>query len=336
MRRARGCPARTLALALLLAAAAPALPAAAQRGGTSAAEVAERLRQLRPKPGGVLGLMGYNVTPDGSTNALQLNRATPTGSEGSPTLILGQLGFGFTVSESVPIFLEGYIGYARYDPRAVFGGESTRLLPVRWNNVTGTIGIGYDFRLTDQIYLRPILNFSLGYAASDVTLFGYWLDYRTGQDTAILTGAQATAYGIGGSLALAYYDFRPERDIDIELRYTQIELRTFGDTVPAARGSATAQTLGLWARYRWPMGVEVLGRQMRWVLDGSATSYLGDQRDALGFAWAVKFGGGIEFDTGRQEFGALGLNLQRVRLIGRYFHGDNNATGWSFGIGVTF
>ena len=120
------------------------------------------------------------------------------------------------------------------------------------------------------------------------------------------------------------------------MRYTHIELQTFGDTLPAAEGSSTAQTLGLWARYRWPTGSEAFDRPIRWVLDGSASYYLGDQREAIGFACSAKLGGGIEFDVGRHEIGAFGLSLTRVRLIGRYFMGDNGVTGYSFGVGMSF
>ncbi|MDB5378151.1 MAG: hypothetical protein JWR00_2597 [Rubritepida sp.] len=72
------------------------------------------------------------------------------------------------------------------------------------------------------------------------------------------------------------------------------------------------------------------------MIDGSGSAYLGDQRESLGFAWSVKIGGGIEFDVGRYEVGAMGLNLSRVRLIGRYFYGDGGVTGTSFGIGMSF
>ncbi|MCZ8148711.1 MAG: hypothetical protein O9325_12815 [Roseomonas sp.] len=143
-------------------------------------------------------------------------------------------------------------------------------------------------------------------------------------------------WGLGGWLALAYYDYRPARDIDIELRYTQIELESFGDTLPAAGGSATARTLGLWSRLRWPTGWEAFGRPVRRVLEGAGSYYLGDQRDALGFAWSVKAGGGIEFDIGRHEIGLMGINANRVRLIGRYFVGDQGVSGVSLGIGITF
>lgn len=336
---------RTLGMAALLCLGhATPLRAQVLDGATRDAvvdQVAGRLAQLRgtlaSRRGGVLGLMGYNVVPDGSTNALQINRGStaPTGS--SRTLSLSQLGFGFTVSEAFPLFLEAYGGYARYDPRATFtGGEEGRRLPLRWNNITGTLGVGYDIRLAENLYLRPIVNGSLGIATSDASILAALVQSRTDADLSVLTDKTVNVYGIGGSLTLAYYDYTPARNIDVELRYTQIQLQTFGSTIPAARGNSTARTLGLWTRYRWPTGLEAFGRPVRWVLDGSGSLYLGDQREALGFGWSVKIGGGIEFDVGRYEVGAFGINLSRVRLIGRYFYGDNNITGASFGVGMSF
>lgn len=338
----------------LLAAAVLAAVAAAWPSGTKAQsfdattrdavaeEIAGRLRSLAPtlqsRRGGVLGLMGYNVTPDGSANAIQVNRSSASiGGEGAPDITVSQFGFGFTVSESFPLFLEIYLGTARYDPRVyITGGEEQRRLPLRWNNIATTIGVGYDIRLGEYLWLRPIFNASLGYAASDASLFGSFIQSRRDVDIAALTEQHMNVWGIGGSLMLAYYDYRPERDIDVELRYTNILLQTFGDTLPVARGRSDARTLGLWARLRWPTGWEAFGRPIRWVLDGNATTYLGDQREALGFAWAAKIGGGIEFDIGRYEVGALGINMTRVRLIGRYFFGDKGVTGTSFGIGISF
>jgi hypothetical protein len=292
---------------------------------------------IAARNGGVLGIMGYNMVPDGSANALQIDTGNARGADDANTIFsLAQTGFGFTASEAVPIFLEWYAGYARYDPRVVFAGEPPGRFPLRWNNLTTTIGIGYDIKLTDRLWLRPVFNASLGYAASDISLFGSFLEFRTNAEIPDLEGQHVAVWGRGGSLMLAYYDFRAEGDIDVELRYTLLQLETFGDTVAAARGRSTAQTLGLWGRYRWPTGWEAFGRPVRWVLDGSATGYLGDQQEAMGFTWAVKAGGGIEFDTGRWELGAFGINLNRVRLVARYFQGDNNVTGYSVGIGMTF
>ena len=308
---------------------------------TAAAETAARIRQLgstvRSRPGGVLGLMGYGVVPDGSANAVQVTRGSAGTEDADSVFSFSQFGFGFTVSEAFPLFLEIYGAYARYDPRYAFtGGEASRRIPTRWNNFTTTAGVGYDIRLTEYLYLRPTFNLAAGYAASDARLLAGFIERRTGADLPFLTDRHVNVWGIGGSLTLAYYDYRPERDIDVELRYTQILLQTFGDTLPAARGRSDASALGLWTRLRWPTGWEAFGRPIRWVLEGTATSYLGDQRDAIGFAWAVKVGGGIEFDIGRYEIGALGINASRVRLIGRYFFGDKGVTGISTGLAISF
>lgn len=333
------------AAALLMAIAAGSVraPALAQpTAPPSANQIVDRARAtgsaLRSRQGTVLGLMGYNVVPDGSANALQINSSSIGGGDGEAdtTLTLSQFGLGFTWSESFPLFTEFYMGYARYDPRALFSGVEARQTPLRWNNFTTTIGVGYDIPIADNLWLRPIVNASIGYAASDAALFGGLINVRRDVDIPALTDQHLNAWGLGGSLVLAYYDYRPERDIETELRYTSIRLETFGDTLPAGRGSADATALGLWARYRWPTGREVFGRPLRWVVDGTATTYLGDQREALGFAWSAKVGGGIEFDTGRWELGLAGINLTRVRLIGHYFFADGNVSGYSFGIGMSF
>jgi len=340
-----GLALRIASLGLLASLAAAPLPARAQLfppdrlddiRDAVADRIAERDGQLRRLGSGVLGLFGYNMIPDGSANAVQVSRATASGNA-SNALTLGQLGTGFTWGESFPLYTEGYIGYARYDPRTVFsGGSAPRSSVVSWNNLALTLGVGWDFALTENLFLRPIINGSVGYAASDLSLFGSFLSRRTGVELEALTGQNVNVWGSGGSLVLAYYDYRPERDIDLEIRYTQLRIETFGDTLPAARGRSRAETLSLWTRYRWPTGREAWGRPIRWVLEANASSYLGDQQDALGFAWSAKVGGGIEFETARWELGAFGINLNRVRLIGRYFFGENNVSGYSIGLGMSF
>ena len=306
--------------AALLAIAAAGLPtiAVAQTARDRGDDILDRIdairAQLSPRGAGVLGLMGYNMSPDGSANALEIDRGNAKTELGSSVLQLSQFGAGFTVAESFPLWLEGYVGTARYDPRAVFTNLPPRQTPLRWNNLAATIGVGYDIRLAEYLWLRPIFNLSGGYAASDASLFGSFVNYRTDRDIAALTDQHVNVWGIGGSMMLAYYDHRPARDIDVELRYTQIYLQTFGDTIRAARGTSMAQTLGLWGRYRWPTGWEAFGRPVRWVLDGSFSYYLGDQESALGFSWAAKAGGGIEVDVGRYEFGAAGLYVSRCLL----------------------
>jgi len=299
----------------------------------------DRLAGLQSRRGGVLGLMGYNVVPDGSANAISLTRGSSgdKNDNGSPGLTLGQFGFGFTVSDSLPLYLEIYAAYARYDPRYLFsGGDVQRGNRLRWNNLTSTIGVGWDFQIAQNLYIRPILNGAIAYAAGDSTMFGWLIDRRTGANITALTGNNVSAWGLGGSLVLAYYDARPRREIDIELRYTQIHLETFGDTLPAARGTSIARTVTWWGRYYWPTGWEAFGRPVRWLIDTNFSWYVGNQARAVGFTWATRVGAGIAMDLGRQEFGVAGINVGRLGLIASVLYGDRGVTGHSLGITMSF
>jgi len=42
------------------------------------------------------------------------------------------------------------------------------------------------------------------------------------------------------------------------------------------------------------------------------------------------------FDLGLHEVGVAGINLNRVRLVARYFYRDGGITGTSFGNGISF
>jgi hypothetical protein len=142
----------------------------------------------------VLGVPGYSVAPGIGTSSFQINRA----STGSPGLILGQFGSGGTMSDSFALYLEGYIGYARYDPEFLFSeGQQERRLPTRWNSLAGMAGIGWDFHLSEHWVLRPIVNGMVGYVASDANLFGLHLNFKTDTDLRFLSYGHLDSAGAG-------------------------------------------------------------------------------------------------------------------------------------------
>jgi hypothetical protein len=236
----------------------------------------------------------------------------------------------------VPLYLEGFLGYARYDPTFVFTDPSglRARVPVRWNNLSGTVGVGWSFPLTDRLQFRPIVNASLGATASDIFLAGQYLEFLTGRDIDYLDRGQMLVGGVGGALVLAWYDYRAEYEFEAELRYSQMRLQTLNTNVRGFTARSDNATIGLWTRYRWPSGREAFGRPLRWVAEGMYSQFLLDQRGVLGFDSLAKVGVGIELDVGRQEVGAFGLSAQRVRLMGRYVFGEN-VTGYSIGIGIS-
>ena len=127
---------------------------------------------------------------------------------------------------------------------------------------------------------RPIFNFSYGRVDSHASAAS---QTGAGEEFDFLANGRLDAYGLGGSLVLDYERYRPENEIDVELRYTNIYLRSFGGSSTAVQGSADSQSVSLWTRWRAPTGMTLLERPLRYVLEFAHTTFLGDLDGVLGF-----------------------------------------------------
>ncbi|SEI47395.1 MULTISPECIES: hypothetical protein [unclassified Achromobacter] len=306
---------------------------AAACGAPAAAWAQEGVRlsndDLQKRANGVLALMSFSIVPDITTSSLNIGSGGGSTS-GSTQFFMTQLGGGDTISDSVPIYLEGVLAGSRYDPTFVASqGAETRRIPAKWNSVSATGGIGWDFKLTDELKLRPIFNIALGNVTSDLRAASWYVGQRTGRDVDFLDRGSLNAYGLGGSIMLDYEHYRPGYEVDVELRYSDIRLSSF-DSSAAVSGNAIAQSANLWARYRAPTGIVALQRPLRYVLELTHSEFLGDQKGILGFDRLTSVGAGLELDSS-----AYNLFITRTRLVGRYVFG-NNVSGFSVGLAVSF
>jgi hypothetical protein len=276
---------------------------------------------------GVLGLMGYSVVPDLTASTLSINSASAAD---HPEITMSQLAGGFTLSKTTPVYLEGGIAYSRYDPTFIASnGQDQREIPVKWVSGALTGGVGWDFPVAKDLYFRPIFNFSLGRVTSDLRVASVALDEFRGRDTDFLDNGHLDSYGLGGSVMLDYEVVRPDQEIDVELRYTAMRLKSFGNSSDAVKGSADAIAASLYTRYRAPTGWTALERPVRYVLEYAYTKYLGDQ-PSLGFSNLHSIGAGLELDSSAHD-----IFITRTRLVGRYRFG-NNVSGFAVSLAVSF
>ena len=276
---------------------------------------------------GIVGVMSYTVAPDVTTSSLSID---DTGTS-NPSLRLTQLGGGFTWSKQLPLYLEGNVAYARYDPVFVVSeGSQERQVPARWNSVSVSGGIGWDFPLSEHWVIRPIFNFTIGKVASDLKVFKFWVDDNTQVDLSYLDEGTLRAYGLGGSLMLDYEKFAPEYDDDLEIRYTNIALRSYGSSAAGVVGHAKSESISLWARRRVPTGWGMVwDRPVRYVFEVATTRYLGDETE-LGVKQLHSIGTGLELDAS-----ALDRWASRWRVMARYRFGPS-VQGWSLGLALSF
>ena len=322
---------RSRAIAIISTFVVTPIPAHAQISSQPAAKPGFNIvgDNLQERANGVLSIMAYSVVPDLTSSSLSISNAQ----SGNPGVVLSQLNGGFTVSESVPLYLEGAVAYSRYDPQFVAtNGAEQQPVPTDWNAVSGTGGIGWDFPLTadKELVFRPIFNFSLGYVTSDLAVARFALQKITGLVIVFLDDGTLSAWGLGGSVMLDWRHYRANYAVDVRLRYTNIYLQSFGGSSKAVQGSASAQAANLYARWRAPTGLWALDRPLRYVLELSHSQYLGTQVGVLGFNRLTSLGLGLELDASTRD-----VFVTRVRAVVRYVFG-NNVSGVSLGIAVNF
>jgi hypothetical protein len=277
---------------------------------------------LQKRANGLLALMGYMVTPDVTTGSLGISNGTT----GNPDLRMTTLGGGFTL-ERKPLYLEVTLGYTRYDPTFVSSdGTVERSVASDWSAYSATGGVGWDFPVARDLVLRPIVNLSFGRVDSAVSIS----QSGSGREFDFLHTGRLDSWGAGGSLMLDYERYRPEGEIDAELRYTNIRLQSFGSSSSVVQGSADAQSLSFWSRWRAPTGAVMLDRPLRYVLEFAHTRFFGDLEGVLGFNDLSSFGAGLELDSSARD-----AYVTRTRLMARYKVGEN-VTGWSIGLAVSF
>ena len=275
----------------------------------------------------VLAIMTYTTVPDVTTSSLSIN----SGATGNPGFGQTQLGGGFTVSRTFPLYLEGTLAYSRYDPTFVASdGSLQRPIPAKWNTASTTVGIGWDFPITDELKFRPILNGTIGRVASDLRVAQTFINRIKDTNLQFLEDGALNAYGYGGSLMLDYEHYRENYEIDVELRATDIYLRSFGSSSDAVQGSATSQQFSMWARWRAPTGLHALDKPVRYVLETAYSHYFGDSAGVLGFNDLTSLGVGLELDSSKYP-----VIVTRTRAMVRYVFG-HNVHGVSFGFAMSF
>jgi hypothetical protein len=280
---------------------------------------------IKSRANAFLTVMSYSLTPDVTTGSLSISE----GAVNNPSLNMTSLGGGGILSEEFPLYFEGTLALNRYNPTFVVNPSTPIELPVNWNSISATGGLGWDFKLNDYFKLRPIANVSLGHAESDLSILSRYLQSQTGTNFDFLNHGRLNSYGLGGSLMLVYQDFQPDYENEVELRYTNIQLTSF-DSSKAVEGSYDAQSVGLWSRRRVPTGFTLLGNTVRSVLEFAHTEYLADSRGALGFEYLSSVGAGVELDLKN-----YGIFFTRARAVARYQFAPD-IRGYSIGFAVSF
>lgn len=285
---------------------------------------------VRRNTEGALAALGLAAVPSETASSLVLD--TNTNPDRTYDFVAAQFGGGFRFSENIPIYLEGYLGYNRYDPVLLLSDQGTTSeLPLKWTSFAATGGIGYEFDITENFKLRPQFHLMLGRTQTDASVGAQVIAERLGIDINAVKNGGVTAGGIGGSLG-AIYNKRWENDyeVDVTLRHTYLYIEPIAGDKDLS-GSAEAITTALWSRLRIPTGYELFDRPVRVVNEASFAHLPGDQGDIIQEEWLAQIGVGGEIDF--EETWVPWITT--TRLMMRYTRGER-VEGFSIGLAASF
>lgn len=286
-------------------------------------------RDIRANARGALALLGISAVPNETASALFLD--TGASNDGDFDFRSGQLGGGFRVGRNFPLYLEGYIGYTRYNPEYFFSDSvSSSIIPSKWTGVSATGGIGWEFQLSEYWKFRPVANFTIGRIQSDSSIAAQVVSDLLETELDFLSDGGITAWGYGGSLMAVYNrKWASRHEWDIRARYTHLRLQPTSSSDVVA--TANARSAVLWSRYRIPTGFKVFGQPTRWVNDVSFSYLPGDQGVVLDTDWLAQIGFGFEIDVSETKVPVI----SQARVMVKATKGEN-LDGFSIGIGVSF
>lgn len=274
-----------------------------------------------------LALFGLIAVPNDAASTISLD-----GAGGNTDLLSIQTGGGFRLGEDIPIYLEGFAGYQRYDPVFVLSnGTDSAQTRARWNAIALTGGVGWEFDVTENFIIRPMVHLTLGRVFSDLELGTRFIGDAIGADLDFLIDGSLTAAGAGASLGALYERNTEDYEFELTGRLSHMELQTVG-TSSDLDATSDVSVASFWTRYREPIdGWSAFGQPVRWVVDGSLGIYKGGPNEFPGLEWLAGVGLGLELDVSDTKL----IFTQRARLMGRYYFGEKYR-GFGLGVAISF
>jgi hypothetical protein len=212
----------------------------------------------------------------------------------------------------------------------------TVLLDADRNVYSIRVGGGVEYYPSPKWRLTPYLAFAFSRLTSATMVQGGRLDFGnlTPVEQVLLTDWETNASTIAVGLDVQYMQWFVEERyrLDLEGKYAYGYTDTFHESMRILETSGHTHNLILLARWTTITHLKAFGKPLAWNLFVSNTSFLGQDKDDLGFRYFFGFGGGLEWYVKQKFFkGLFHLNFVGIRLEG--IVGDD-VTGGSIGISL--
>lgn len=301
------------------------LPVLAQTGpGAIIDEIRQQaIQQAGPDRlgAGYAAIMSFAITPDISSATYYIDSA----SANDPTMNVYKIPFRYewTLEDRHwQPFVQASFGYLDYEAEFDFlPGES---IQADWKSYGGFLGFGVKMPLNEDLDFVPALDLGLVRLESSA-------DYRGSIAQSILKPAlqgivfdwDANAYLIGATVGLDYRHPFETWTLEGRTRLTYSRFDTYDSSTPQVEFDANISTFTLQVDAIKPIDARLGGYPLAVVGHLGNTTFLGPNRDALGFDYFFEAGLALEADVSQNHWPVSKLRLGAMGIFGA------DVTGWS-------
>lgn len=283
----------------------------------------QAIRQVGPDRlgAGYAAMMNFATTPDISAATYYIDSA----SADDPTLnvykIPLQHEFALEGRDWKP-FVQATFGDLDYEAKFdLLPGESVQ---ADWKSYGGSLGLGVKVPLGQGLTFVPALDLGLMHLESSA-------DYRGPVAEAILKPAlqgvvfdwDADAYLVGATVGLDYNQSFDSWTVEGRTRLTYNYLNTYDSSSDLVEFDAGITTFTLQIDAVKPIDAQIGGYPLALVGHFGNTTFIGNNRDALGFDYFFEAGLALETDISKNDWPVKKLRLGAMGIFGA------DVTGWS-------
>ena len=320
------------AAAVVGATCLPGAPVAAQ---SSLEEARDQVRDLTRDTGlgdQLLGLSGFAALPGISAATFDVDGGNGPNADIVRLIVpLSKQLDGPTLFGGAP-YLEGTLGYSKMSQSGDIdpGGALETRIDESVTALSALAGAGLGFEFLPGVTLRPIALVGYAHLDNDTDFDGRGADALEPVLDDILANFTADELLYGAALEIDGEQPVGALNLGLNARYNHLWGSTLRASDDALDGSSNFGVFTAAATLDGPLPVTAFGRDLRWLLFATNSSFPGLSGEALGFDYFFELGAGIEMVDRDMVPGIEGLSLRAS-----YIRGDH-VTGFSLGAHVEF
>lgn len=216
------------------------------------------------------------------------------------------------------------MGYMKIEQTAIdtpWGGS----FKPSWEGATVTLGGGVKIPLNERWSFSPTLDIGVAHLRNKTKFYGDINSQilKPAFDDLSITNWKSQAGIVSSALALDYQRKFSEITIDSRLIYALSVVKTFKETSGLRAFDEQVDSAAARINIKKPLGISLFNYPLSGIVHLGANSFVGGDRNAIGFSHYAELGGSLAFDISRHEMLIENFSLGIKGLYGE------NVRGWS-------